>query len=80
MPHEFPNRPFATADGRFALFLNVAVALESQSSNVVLTMIGVWLATLNRADSPRFDMLAGDASLAFGPGSHVKEQGSRAGA
>jgi hypothetical protein len=57
--------------GGFALFLQVAVGLESLSSNVVLTMIGVWLATLNRADSPRFDMLAGDASLAFGPASHV---------
>src|SRR6201999_1300137 len=34
--------------------------------NSALTMISVWLGSYGRADSPRFDMLAGDAGLGFG--------------
>ena len=34
-------------------------------------MISVWLEAKGRADSPRFDMLAGEASLGFGRASHA---------
>ncbi len=47
--------------------------------NSALTMISVWLGSGGRADSPRFDMLAGDAGLGFGRASHVTQQGFRAG-
>jgi hypothetical protein len=36
-------------------------------------MIGVWLVAKRRADSPRFDMLAGEASLGFGRASHATQ-------
>jgi hypothetical protein len=41
--------------------------------NSALTMISVWLASYGRADSPRFDMLAGDAGLGFGRASHATQ-------
>src|SRR3984893_4892089 len=47
--------------------------------NRVLTMISVWLGAKRRADSPRFDMLAGDAGLGFGRASHATRQGFSAG-
>src|ERR1700738_1278509 len=43
-------------------------------------MISVWLGAKRRADSPRFDMLAGEASLGFGRASHATQQGCSAGA
>jgi len=36
-------------------------------------MISVWLEAKGRADSPRFDMLAGEAGPGFGRASHVTE-------
>jgi hypothetical protein len=41
--------------------------------NRVLTMISVWLEAKGRADSPRFDILAGEAGPGFGRASHVTE-------
>ena len=41
--------------------------------NSALTMISVWLGSYGRADSPRFDMLAGDAGLGFGRASHATQ-------
>src|ERR1700721_3835731 len=43
-------------------------------------MISVWLVGKGRANSPRFDTLAGDASLGFGRAPHATQQGSCAGA
>jgi hypothetical protein len=41
--------------------------------NSALTIISVWLGSYGRADSPRFDMLAGDAGLGFGRASHATQ-------
>jgi hypothetical protein len=41
--------------------------------NSALTMISVWLGRYGRADSPRFDMLAGEAGLGFGRASHATQ-------
>jgi hypothetical protein len=41
--------------------------------NSALTMISVWLGSYGRADSPCFDMLAGDAGLGFGRASHATQ-------
>src|SRR5476651_1630685 len=43
-------------------------------------MISVWLEAKRRADSPRFDTLAGDAEPGFGRAPHATQQGTRAGA
>src|SRR5580704_4468040 len=43
-------------------------------------MISVWLGAKRRADSPRFDTLAGDSGPGFGRAPHATQQGSRAGA
>ena len=48
--------------------------------NRLLTMISVWLGAKRRADSPRFDMLAGEAGCGFGGPPMRHRQGSRAGA
>src|SRR6267154_1871942 len=55
-------------------------AAKIRCGNRPLTMISVWLAGERRADSPRFDMLAGDASLGFGRASHATEQDFSVGA
>jgi hypothetical protein len=41
--------------------------------NRLLTMISVWLGAERRADSPRFDMLAGDAGPGFGRATHATQ-------
>ncbi len=41
--------------------------------NRPLTMISVWLGTERRAESPRFDMLAGDAGSGFGRATHATQ-------
>jgi hypothetical protein len=41
-------------------------AVKIPFGNRALTMVSVWLEAKRRADSPRFDMLAGDAGLGFG--------------
>jgi hypothetical protein len=48
----------------------VAPTPKRTLGNPVLTVPGVWLVAKRRAESPRFDMLAGDASLGFGRASH----------
>src|ERR1700730_8098530 len=53
---------------------------QNPLGNRVLTMISVWLEAKRRADSPRFDMLAGEAGLGFGRASHATHQGFSAGA
>src|SRR6202022_4832820 len=53
---------------------------QNPLGNRVLTMISVWLGAKRRADSPRFDMVAGEASLGFGRASHATQQGFSAGA
>ena len=40
-------------------------------SNRSLTMISVWLGAERRADSPRFDTLAGEAGFGFGRATHA---------
>ncbi len=41
--------------------------------NRLLTMISVWLGAERRADSPRFDTLAGDAGPGFGRATHATQ-------
>lgn len=48
-------------------------SLKIPFGNGVLTKISVWLGAKRRAYSPRFDMLAGEASPGFGRASHVTE-------
>jgi len=54
-------------------------APESPFGNLALTMISVWLGSECRAESPRFDTLAGEAGPGFGRASHATDvKGSRA--
>jgi hypothetical protein len=48
-------------------------AVKIPFGNRVLTTISVWLEAKGRADSPRFDMLAGEAGPGFVRASHVTE-------
>jgi hypothetical protein len=41
--------------------------------NRLLTMISVWLGAARRANSPRFDTLAGDAGSGFGRATHATQ-------
>jgi hypothetical protein len=49
--------------------------IEIPCGNQTLTTISVWLETKRRAESPRFDTLAGEASPGFGRASHVMDHG-----
>ena len=46
-------------------------AAKIPCGNRLLTMISVWLGAERRVDSPRFDMLAGDAGSGFGRATHA---------
>src|SRR5260370_40314595 len=56
-----------------AIRLPAFQAVKIPFGNRVLTMISVWLGAKGRVDSPRFDMLAGEAGPGFGRASHVTE-------
>lgn len=48
-------------------------AFKFPFGNRPLTMISVWLGAQRRADSPRFDTLAGDAGPGFGRATHATQ-------
>ena len=60
-------------NARLSGFAVVLPQGKIRRGNSALTMISVWLASYGRADSPRFDMLAGDAGLGFGRASHAAQ-------
>jgi hypothetical protein len=57
----------AQARGRRVRF----AAAKIPFGNRLLTMISVWLGLERRANSPRFDMLTGDAGSGFGRATHA---------
>jgi hypothetical protein len=62
--------------GGFEFDAPAAAPLEAAKipfGNRLLTMISVWLGAARRANSPRFDTLAGDAGSGFGRATHATQ-------